>query len=45
MIGGMTRHMLPHLSGVPHLNVNRPQKIAVKQNGSLGPSPKPETQF
>ena len=24
MIGGVTRHMLPHLSGVPHLHVNRP---------------------
>ena len=23
MIGGVTRHMLPHLSGVPHLHVNR----------------------
>ena len=25
MIGGVTRHMLPHLSEVPHLHVNRPQ--------------------
>ena len=24
MIGEVTRHMLPHLSGVPHLHVNRP---------------------
>ena len=24
MIGGVTRHMLPHLSGVPHLHVNGP---------------------
>ena len=24
MIGGVTRQMLPHLSGVPHLHVNRP---------------------
>ena len=24
MIGGVTRRMLPHLSGVPHLHVNRP---------------------
>ena len=24
MLGGVTRHMLPHLSGVPHLHVNRP---------------------
>ena len=23
MIGGVTRHMLPHLPGVPHLHVNR----------------------
>ena len=25
MIGGVTRGMLPHLSGVPHLHVNRPK--------------------
>ena len=25
MIGGVTRRMLPHLSGLPHLHVNRPQ--------------------
>ena len=24
MIGGVTRRMLPNLSGVPHLHVNRP---------------------
>ena len=24
MIGRVTRHMLPHLSGVPQLHVNRP---------------------
>ena len=24
MLGGVTRHILPHLSGVPHLHVNRP---------------------
>ena len=24
MIGGVTRHVLPHLSGVPLLHVNRP---------------------
>ena len=24
MVGGVTRHMLPHLSGIPHLHVNRP---------------------
>ena len=24
MIGGVTYHMLLHLSGVPHLHVNRP---------------------
>ena len=23
MLGGVTRHMLPHLPGVPHLHVNR----------------------
>ena len=26
MIGGVTRRMLPHLSGVPHLYVNGPLK-------------------
>ena len=24
MLAGVTRHILPHLSGVPHLHVNRP---------------------
>ena len=24
MIGGVTRHLLPNLPGVPHLHVNRP---------------------
>ena len=24
MLGGVTRDMLPHLPGVPHLQVNRP---------------------
>ena len=24
MIGGVTHHLLPHLSGVLHLHVNRP---------------------
>ena len=24
MFGGVTRHMLPHLSGVPHLYLNGP---------------------
>ena len=24
MLGGVTRHMLPHLPGVPHVHVNRP---------------------
>ena len=38
MIGGVTRRMLPHLSGVPHLHVNRPlvlQKsvVVVQNNG------------
>ena len=27
MIGGVTRHMLPHLSRVPHLHENRPLVI------------------
>ena len=29
MIGGVTSHMLPHLSGVPHLPVNRPLVLRV----------------
>ena len=24
MLGGVIRHMVPHLPGVPHLHVNRP---------------------
>ena len=24
MLGGVSRHMLPHLPGIPHLHVNRP---------------------
>ena len=27
MIGEVTRQMLPHLSGVPHLHVNRPKSL------------------
>ena len=27
MIGGVTRRMSPHLSGVPHLHVNRPLEL------------------
>ena len=30
MIDGVTRHMLPHLSGVPHLHVNRPLVLLVE---------------
>ena len=33
MIGGVTRRMLPHLSGVPHLHVNRP----LNHFASVGP--------
>ena len=29
MLGGVTRHMLSHLPGVPHLHVNRPYKVAI----------------
>ena len=29
MIGGVTRHMLPHLSGVHHLNENKPYEPAI----------------
>ena len=28
MIGGITRHMLPHLSGVPHLHVTETERFA-----------------
>ena len=27
MIDGVNLHMLPHLSGVPHLHVNRPSTV------------------
>ena len=27
MLGGVTRHMLPHLLGVPHLHANRPDSM------------------
>ena len=29
MIGGVTRHMLPQLPGVPHLHVNRPLRAEI----------------
>ena len=32
MIGGVTRQMLPHLSGVPHLHVNRPLVLSLQTN-------------
>ena len=32
MIGGVTRQMLPHLSGVPHLHVNRPLVLILQTN-------------
>ena len=38
MIGGVTRHMLTHLSGVPHLQVNRPL-ILVKGSKSFCVNP------
>ena len=31
MLGGVTRHMLPHLPGVPHLHVNRPLNTMIDQ--------------
>ena len=30
MIGGVTRHILPHLPGVPHLHVNRPLNTKIE---------------
>ena len=38
MIGGVTRRMLPHLSGVPHLHVNRPL-TKVEYNEKMQPRP------
>ena len=32
MIGGVTRQMLPHLSEVPHLHVNRPLVLSLQTN-------------
>ena len=29
MLGGVTRHMLPPLPGVPHLHVNRPYVMGI----------------
>ena len=31
MLVGVTRHMLPHLPGVPHLHVNRPLNTMIDQ--------------
>ena len=31
MIGEVTRRMLPHISGVPHLHVDRPKVGLMKQ--------------
>ena len=36
MIGGVTCHMLPHLSDVPHLHVNRPLASLTVAPGPLG---------
>ena len=33
MLGGVTRHIVPHLPGVPHLHVNR---LLVLQNSVVG---------
>ena len=33
MISGVTRHMLPHLSELPHLHVNRPLASLWKRDG------------
>ena len=35
MIAGVTRHMLSHLRGVPHLHVNRPLVLINKNIKSL----------
>ena len=38
MLGEVTRHMLPHLPGVPHLHVNRPSepvKRSALVNGTM----------
>ena len=33
MLGEVTRHMLPHLPGIPHLHVNRPYKGVQSEPG------------
>ena len=43
MIGGVTRYMLPHLPGVPHLHVNGPLKFRrerARTSGEAGPARK-----
>ena len=35
MIGRVTRRMLPHLSEVPHLHVNRPKSFLNFQSGEV----------
>ena len=35
MIGGVTRHMLPHLSGVRHLHVNRPYERIINMQKEM----------
>ena len=36
MLGGVKRHMLPHLPGVPHPHVNRPLVIyIIKHHGCV----------
>ena len=35
MLGGVTRHVLPHLPGVPHLHVNRPLVGAIQRQRNV----------
>ena len=44
MTGGVTRHMLPHLFGIPHLHVNRPLVSRMSPNFPI-PTPPPLPQL
>ena len=35
MLGGVTRHVLPHLPGIPHLHVNRPLVGAIQRQRNV----------
>ena len=37
MLGGMTRHMLPHLPGVPHLHVKNEKATGAEMRPAIVP--------